>query len=219
MLEGVGGQEERKKKKKKKKKKEKRGRGFLRWKNASPSFLTELPVRPHDAQALPVLAAERQREGDVDSTLGEGGRAAGRLQGRSALGPRRGQARRCRRQKGGRGGGAQSCPPRSRRPLFSAGRGRRRAGARLALLLLLLLRLILRLILLLSRGRSRGRRRRRKRRRRRRRSRRAKCCLLLLLLLMLARGGTRLRRSRSASGAYLTFSASLLLRHEGLFSL
>jgi len=194
----------------------KEGGKFLRGKNASPSFLTELPVRPHDAQALPVLAAERQREGDVDSTLGEGGRAAGRLQGRSALGPRRGQARRCRRQKRGRGGGAQSCPPRSRRPLFSAGRGRRRAGARLALLLLLLL---LRLILLLSRGRSRGRRRRRQRRRRRRRSRRAKCCLLLLLLLMLARGGTRLRRSRSASGAYLTFSASLLLRHEGLFSL
>ena len=194
----------------------KEGGKFLRGKNASPSFLTELPVRPHDAQALPVLAAERQREGDVDSTLGEGGRAAGRLQGRSALGPRRGQARRCRRQKRGRGGGAQSCPPRSRRPLFSAGRGRRRAGARLALLLLLLL---LRLILLLSRGRSRGRRRRRQRRRRRRRSRRAKCCLLLLLLLVLARGGTRLRRSRSASGAYLTFSASLLLRHEGLFSL
>ena len=195
----------------------KEGGKFLRGKNASPSFLTELPVRPHDAQALPVLAAERQREGDVDSTLGEGGRAAGRLQGRSALGPRRGQARRCRRQKRGRGGGAQSCPPRSRRPLFSAGRGRRRAGARLALLLLLLL---LRLILLLSRGRSRGRRRRRQRRRRRRRSRRAKCCLLLLLLLLvLARGGTRLRRSRSASGAYLTFSASLLLRHEGLFSL
>ena len=199
-------------------KRRKEGGKFLRGKNASPSFLTELPVRPHDAQALPVLAAERQREGDVDSTLGEGGRAAGRLQGRSALGPRRGQARRCRRQKRGRGGGAQSCPPRSRRPLFSAGRGRRRAGARLALLLLLLL-LLLRLILLLSRGRSRGRRRRRQRRRRRRRSRRAKCCLLLLLLLMLARGGTRLRRSRSASGAYLTFSASLLLRHEGLFSL
>ena len=169
---------------------------------SSSFFLTELLVRPHDAQALPVLAAERQREGDVDGLLGGRG-AAGRFQGGSAgRGTSRGDEPRRRRRRG-----RARCPRRvSCRRLFP-GRGRRRTGARLALLLLLLL----------SQRRGRGRRRRRSRRSRRRRrqgrrSRRPKCCLLL------ARGGGIRLRSRSGAGASLA-SSSLSLRHEGFFSL
>ena len=171
--------------------------------------LTELLVRPHDAKALPVLAAEGQREGDVDGLLlGGRGRAARRFQGGSAAGGGGGD------EAGGRRAAARCCRPGrvvSRR-LFS-GRGRRRAGARLALLLVSLVLLLL--LLLLSRRRGRGRRRRRGSSRRRRRSGRPKCCLLLLLL---ACGGIR-SRNRGSGASSLASSCSLRLRHDGFFPL